>query len=351
MNTFGRYLRYRLKDSWLRSVIMTVLATMLSQNIISSLATFHSESEIRYCSSGISVLATVLCIFATLIPFMETKCFKNRRNLDTLYFFPIKRSRMALAHYLSGLIQLSFLYTVTFFTAFIYLEINTWYFRLGYMIPYFFMSLLLGVVIYSIFIFIFGQANITEDGVVFSFFWIGTIAFLMGTTETIINDICTLHELSTVTLPYSWGIIYAPMNNLTCVFQYLIEINKIAVEDDIDSVREILKHSYWFFIWIGLAAAAVYGYIKTFIGKGAQKAGEVSDSWFGYKTLIPLYGYFGLYAVGFRYDISFILVFISMIIGYIIYRRSIRLRLSDIITVALGVVPMLLGELLRGNIL
>ncbi len=123
MKVFGRYLRYRLKSSALRSVIITVISLLFTQNILRSSAV-ASDEHLYWNDSCIGTISVILAMLASIIPILETKYFKNRRNLDTLYFFPIKRSKMALVHYLCGLIQMTFAYTVTYFAAFAFLAIN-----------------------------------------------------------------------------------------------------------------------------------------------------------------------------------------------------------------------------------
>ena len=161
MKVFGRYLVYRLKNSALRTLILTFLALLMTQTVVSDgIRGFYPE----YHDVSLYMHAIVLGVLCTLIPILETAAFKNRRNLDTLYFFPIKRWKMALAHYVSGLVQVFTVYSVTFFTAWIYLEVQTNYFALSYMLPYYLLSLLLGIVVYSFFMFVFGRASKYRGG-------------------------------------------------------------------------------------------------------------------------------------------------------------------------------------------
>ena len=100
-----------------------------------------------------------------------------------------------------------------------------------------------------------------------------------------------------------------------------------------------------FFVWGALGIAATAGYFLTFIKKGAEKAGEVSSSWFGYRILIPVYGYSCL--MSFDTDIILlVLVFAMMVIGYTIYRRRFKLKTSDIVVTACGIIPLIIGSLL-----
>lgn len=350
MTAFQRYLLYRIKNSILRTLIFTIFSVLITQT---ELRICNDDAYIEYRTSGLYIFATVLGIVASLIPFFELAGFKNRRNLDTLFFFPIKRGKMALAIYISGLLQVITVYTVTYIAGFIFLDTNTYYyFALSYMLPYFFLSLLLGVVIYSIFMFLFSQANTVVDGVLFCLLWI-YLLHIVG--YTVIQEIFSLYDTTSAPIRRAWnaannlsqwGIIYTPINHLTVLFQDLIEINDPPRWDR--SAELIRKHSYMFFAWGAVGVAAAVGYIYSFAKRGAEKAGEISRSWLGYKILIPIYGYCLILLTA--YDsgpssLSF-LSFALMIIGYVIYRRSFKLKKSDIIATAAGLIPVILTFIL-----
>ena len=102
MTTFKRYFIYRLKQSILRTVVFTALALLICLTAVNS--SISGDYEF-YKTASLESLASILGIICFLIPILELSGFKNRRNLDTLYFFPIRRERMALAHYLSGFVH------------------------------------------------------------------------------------------------------------------------------------------------------------------------------------------------------------------------------------------------------
>lgn len=349
MTAFQRYLLYRIKNSVLRTLIFTIFSVLITQT---ELRICNDDAYIEYRTSGLYIFATVLGIVASLIPFIELAGFKNRRNLDTLFFFPIKREKMALANYISGLLQVTVIYTVTYAAGAIFLVTATDYFALSYLLPYFFLSLLLGVVIYSVFMFLFSQANTVVDGVLFCLLWIYLLHIV---SYTVVQEIISLYDTTsapiwrawnTANKLSQWGIIYTPINHLTVLFQDLIEINDPSKWDR--SAELIRKHSYMFFVWGAVGIAAAVGYVYSFAKRGAEKAGEISRSWLGYKILIPIYGYCLILLTA--YDsgpssLSF-LSFALMIIGYVIYRRSFKLKKSDIIVTAAGLIPVILTFIL-----
>lgn len=345
MTTFKRYLCYSLEKSVLRVVILTVLSLFMTLSVVSGC--IENVETVQYNETGIFMLATVLGILCTVIPVLETSGFKNRRNLDTLYFFPIKRWKMALVHYINGFVQVFAAYSVTFFATFGYLLANTDYFALHHMVGYYFLSVLVGLVMYSFFMFVFGQGNTVADGAVFIALWIAAIsvASLAIVRVTTYAGLTGNGRINPFEKLLSWGTAYTPINNLTVIFQDLIEINR----DGMYHARSAARYRsewYMFVFWGAIGVASVFGYFVTFIKKGAQKAGEISDSPFGYKLLIPLYGYSFLLLIGGIYIIA-VPVLVAMTVGYIIYRRGFKFTPYDICLLAGGMGAMMLGAIMN----
>ena len=137
-----------------------------------------------------------------------------------------------------------------------------------------------------------------------------------------------------------WGCVYTPLNNLTVLFQ-----NKMYVDGSLNwnyhirTEKQIRETMYMFTAWGGIGIASAVGYFVTFVRKGAEKIGDVSESWFGYKIMIPFYAYSAFLLVGTEGIIE-ILILILMLMGYFIYRRSFRLRKNDLIVIAFSLIPI-----------
>lgn len=336
MKTFGRYLSYRLEKSILRTVVLSLLALMLSFSVVRD----GLQATVEYRETSLYILATLLGIICTVIPMLETECFKNRRNLDTLFFLPISRFKMALAHYLSGWIQIVFIYSLSYLWSSVYLMQNSTCFDLSHLLPYYFLSLLIGLVMYSFFMFLFGEANSTLDGIVFCV--LGMFAFFVIFLG--INAISQFFADKDL-LEISWGIVYTPINNLTVLFQKKIHINM----DDYYyhyTVPIILEQWYSFLLWGVAGILAAVGYFWSFAHKRAEQIGGISSSWFGYKVMIPLYGYFAFFLFGMESPLITVIIFAMILAGYFIYRRSFRLQKSDIYTIAFGLIPLVAHEVM-----
>ncbi len=337
--TFARYLTYRIKNSAIR----TILFSLISMAIVFYGVWKENKSPQDRDNSGIVMLAVVMGIFATLIPILETACFKNRRNLDTLYCLPLKRIKLALAHYLSGFIQVFIIYSSCFFTTYIYLSIletQKHSYNLGWMLLYYFVSIVFGLVLYSIFIFLLSEANTVLDGVIISFLWVFAAALIMAVAYDYFSDLNGINLIQRGDFISSWGIIYAPINNITNIFIDLIE------ELSYTASRDYHTFIRYYVAWVFVGIAAAVGYFYNIVRKGAENAEEITDSWFGYKVLIPIYG-FSFIKMNGDIDILTIIIIASMIIGYMVYRKSFKLKIWDYITVAACIfVWLFLGDIL-----
>lgn len=348
MTTFKRYFIYRTKQSILRTLIFTVLSVMVCLSAVNSSISYEYDF---YKSASLESIASILGILCFLIPVLELSGFKNRRNLDTLYFFPIKRERMALAHYLSGLLQIFAVYTVSFAALWLTLVFKTDCFNLGYMPLYYVCLALTGLVVYSIVCFIYGEANTDADGILFLALWTFAAYILMYTVR-----IYVLRELlrDTQLWPYEshaeWAPLYAPINNLTVIFQDLIEINAQNAPHNYTNsyAQRYFSQAYMFAIWAVVGLLATFGFFFRFKRRSAHLAGEISGSIFGYKLLIPLYGY-SLLLMYSDLDIMTIIVFALMLTGYFFYRRSFKIKKSDIIFIVCGIIPMILAAILNST--
>ena len=346
MTVFKRYFVYQLKQSALRTIVFTVLSVMICLSVSSS---YIMPENDMHKSTGIEMLATVLGVFSCLIPMLELSGFKNRRNLDTLFFFPIKREKMALSHYLAGACQVLAIYTVSFVALWLNIAFRTSCFRLEYMPLYYICSLAVGMVLYSIVCFIFNEANSVADGVIFVALWFFVIYIVAFTIRTnVLRPFLADTQLWSDTANLAnWGAMYVPINNLTVIFQGLIEINHQNNYYDYTATyaQIYLSQAYMFAVWAVVGLAAAFGFFARFKRKDAHLAGEISNSIFGYKILIPLYGY-SLLLMYSDLDIMTIIVFALMLTGYFFYRRSFKIKKRDIIIIACGILPMILSNIL-----
>ncbi len=328
--TFSRYFVYRLKHSILRTAIWSFIAFVLTAFVVSSERYYATADKYKYNDISLFTVTVFLALFATLIPIVETTCFKKRRNLDTLFSLPISQTNLALAHYVSGLVQLTTVFSVSFFTLYFYTLWNTECFALKWMFVYYLVALLLGCVVYSVILFLYSEANTVFDGIFISFFWISAGLKLLWLVKLILRSIGILKSVPTISYEV-FGILYQPLTSVTTVFENLIEIHKTHTPLSSKDQNTIIIGCV---IWVLIGLAASFGYLFNMTRKGAEKTGEITTSWFGYRILIPLSGITFLLSLD-PETMYLIFVLISMLIGYIIHRRGVKLKLSDGIVLTL----------------
>jgi hypothetical protein len=106
------------------------------------------------------------------------------------------------------------------------------------------------------------------------------------------------------------------------------------------SAEQIMDTFYMFYVWAGIYASCAYGYFRSFVRRGAEKAGEISESPVGYKFLIPFYAVcIFLSGIALLYSVF---IFALMFIGYVIYRRGVKLKKSDIFAMIAALSVLLL---------
>jgi len=332
MTTFKKYLRYRLKSAFLRTLIFSVISVFITFIYVSMNVTpFLSIGAAEYRgTTGIEIFITLLTVLCILVPVLETAEFKNKRNLDTFYSLPLSRFHLALAHYISGFVQIMAVYTLSFIAMVLTVLPYAKHFRLVCLPAFYVLSAIFALGVYSFYMFVFGQANTVLDGAIFCAMWSYGTVIIVGYITDIISNIFTHGMMATfyndlLELPWFIGFPFASLGNLNLMFRYNIDLKGAELAD-----YELIMRHYWsFFLWAAIYAACAYGYFRTFIKKGSEEAGEVSDTWFGYRVLIPLYG-FMMVRQG-NFDILTVLWIIMMFIGYTIYRRGLKFKKSDII--------------------
>lgn len=358
MKTTARYLWYDLKKNIWRTVIFMAIAVLMC--LITVPNSLRIEGD-QWKRTDIAFLATVLGILCTVIPVLELSEFKNRRNLDTLFFFPIERKKMALVHFLSGFAQIVAIYTVTFIAHYVCLVTTADCFLLEYMPLYYLLSLVVGFAMYSFFCFFFHQGNTVVDGIIICALWSGVVYVTMWVfaecCRMILWDPDTLNHYSRdvyygIMDHAEWSVVYMPISRLTEIFRELIEVNRHRIPYIFETTNayEYLNLWYMFVVWTVVGIGAAIGFIFSFERKGAHLAGEPSSSWLGYKTLIPTYGYslIFMFALNASFDTLLVMVYIMMLVGYIIYRRSFKIKKSDIIVMGCSIVPIIVGITING---
>ena len=187
---------------------------------------------------------------------------------------------------------------------------------------------------YSFFVLVFNFANNIADGVVFVLGYIFAYGLLLSGLDAL--DVITINVWLKGVLPYSLTIDVSE-----CFFDALLNDNivlKVALRDGWIGKNMIIP----MIIALVVTAILVSCLLWLILRKKAEKIEGISTSPFGYALLIPLYG-MSFSAILFSHgaDVQYIaVIIIPMVIAYMIYRRSFKLKILDLIMLALTIVMM-----------
>lgn len=333
----------------MRTVVLTVLALLLA---VSFLEFYRSEikgyyrpvydheefyESITHVYGSIGVLGVIAAISATVIPILELIGFKNRRNMDALLVLPISRTKMALAHYLVGIIEMIFVNGVCFVLATAMMLPYADVYPVWMMIPFFGLLMLAGAALYSIFFFVFMQGNTIADGVIFMILY-SVVGMLIAFAAD--NLLGHMFEIRNIDNYVAYLSPYSPIAYLTSYFDPLITPSMRydpsvgpweIIYSEARSVKWEPEYSVLLLLWSVIGALSVAGYAYAFAKQRPERIGGISSSPFGYMTLIPVCA-LSLIVAGLD-GIAGVLILIATVVGYIIYRRSVRLKLPDLICI------------------
>lgn len=323
MTNFKRYFRSHLRANLLP--FLYILAAILILTFIIGRSTnvglIHRGNKTY--RSTINVPVIFLFFLAYVLPVMQFSFFKRRINLDFVYSLPISRRSLGIAHYLTGLLILFCSFTASYLLNFAFLLYRgSEWFHFGPMVGHYFLMLLLGVSTYSVMVFVFNEANRTGDGIWFMILY----TFVFGVLGDFVSEMFVPEKLLYHgTSFYSFGNYIF----LTTHFQRLIEVNS-----------RFTTYNFWehpddicgLIFWIVLGIGAAIGLFFTFGKRRIEKTEEISDSFFGFRVLIPTFAFIFSSAIKPTTSSLLLAVFLELLtlLGYTIYRRGFRYEKSDL---------------------
>ena len=316
MNTFGKYFRYHFKESLLRLVIEAAIALILAFSLV-----YVSEnSETGYVYLDLDARSPFFVTF--VIAMAELWQFKSRPAFDLFYSLPIKRTSLALAHYLCGALHVAVVVAVNLLMTFFRLASFSDSLKLSLLWVYFAVLYFVCIAFYSIFLFLFDRAENRLDGVVFSAAFICCALPMVWIVGILLDDV----ELT-------WGFsVYGKAAG-----EFVYEIANVFGSLMRSAAVELSLRVLECLFYLLCALLCAFGYFYCFGKRRPEKIGGVSETVFGYATLIPLYGY-GLMSIWTESGVIAYLGLPIMAIAYVIHRRSARLRRSDLVSLAVGAV-------------
>ena len=323
MNNELRYALYHSKKTLFRLAIMVLFCLIIvNAEIHSSYTPYNSSLPVHYFSLvmfGIDMVA-----MASIVPMLEFAEFKNRRNLDTWYSLPLDRWKLAVIHTLNGAIQIFVAHTISFLWGLIKVApyVKECNLHMSVMVEMYFVILGVGLVYYGFVMFPFMVANNTFDGVMFAGFY-NLIPVLLY--DVVYGTLVGSHFDSI----FATGPI-SGVAGLAEFYSDYLSVDRSGRAAPYLDTGDII----WMFIWIFIGVLFLILSIRFFNMKKTEKIGGISDSPFGYTVLIPVTMFSILLSAGGEPIIGIIYGIVTLIL-YVIFRRGIRLRIPDIVIIAI----------------
>ena len=314
------YLQYELKKSVWPIIILTIVGALIYLPILITSDFYEYNSYIPETRLG--AIATFLCIICTVIPIYEFSFQKKKRSVDEFFSLPIKRAALIAVKFVSGYLKIIISYSIVFFLGLLIVlskNINYYY---GYYFLFYLSSILLAIVLYAFNAFIFSRGNSILDGILFIILYIFMVLLIIISINQLVYDLFNKFNF----LESNYLTPYSPISNLTNYFDTLIRYGRLT-----HFMRGSLLEG--FLIWSIIGVASLFGLFYSVKTDKAERAEQISNSYFGYRTVIPLYVILIFYATQLNISSTINLLFYAMIfgsglVGFIIYRRTFKLPLK-----------------------
>ncbi len=322
MTAFKSYFKSHLKQSTKPLIFIFVISVIFTLIISFSYQIVYGYKGAISYKSTLYGPVIVLVFLSYILPVMEFAFFKKRINLNCAYSLPISRRAMGAVHFLTGAITLVGAFTASYLSNFIMMLVRgAEHYFLPPIIPHYFLCVLLGLASYAFMVFVFCEANTKGDGIWFMILWTFALILVSATAQVILDVFFFDYQLCAV----HWGLIDQITTNIQCLVESGNSYYSYSPEEFFSSPETW----GWVIWWTLVGVASTVGLYLTFGKRRMEKTEEISDSYFGYRMLIPLFAITGNIVFD---DIFFwITIEILALIGYTIYRRGFHYKKSDII--------------------
>lgn len=306
-----KYFWYELKKSLGALALLTV--AMVLPYVISV-----STNEMFYLSSngylhiyepgleGLYAGVVLLALAAVIITFS----FKmEKRSVDCFFALPLKRWKQYLVRTLLGLCLVAIPLTIAYWVGFFVLLFRPENpYNMELYVPTYFALLFFAFCLFGFFSFVYTRANTVADGLAYLCAYILVFYFISN----------MFWQLS------GWNLAWKHIEENMDIFGGSAFIRGISARICREEGAALRLERCIFPTVLG-----VLGYILQFAllpMEKAENAGQISESWFGYKVLIPVYVVcsFQMFARGFNLMTTVIIAMLAFG-GAVAYKRTVRL--------------------------
>ena len=292
---------------------LVILTTTYTDQIY--LDPYYSYTSRYRSTTDVTIVILYLSALCYFVPILKFNYLQKKRQIDTYYSLPIKRETIVNVNLLVGYLQIIIPYTIVYFLGMGIMALKADFFHYTFYLPLYGTSILMSLGVYLFNSFIFTRGNSLLDGIILmaSYSFVGMMIIL------IVSSTFRLRISS------DYGCIPTLFMNATDHFEDLIrfygEEKQFAT-----SISEITAWDYIFpiiLMFIGYAGL----FLATKYDK-AERAEQITNSYFGYRTIIPFYFCSTIYCItldGYYTIIFYIIIIVLYIIAEVIHYRKFKL--------------------------
>jgi hypothetical protein len=285
-----KYFLYELKKARWELIILTVIFTLLCGTVaaVSPMQTKYEHyngygewvTSVWIETPVITLAIGLLALMCYAAPAGVYAFKMNKRSVDCYYALPIKKEKLYFIKALIGLLLVAIPFTVAYWTTFfVYLIRPNNPYEMGWFVPTYFGLLFFALCLFGYNAFAFTRGNSMQDGITF-----------MVAYSLVLLCVALVPFLWSEGKLFSWQVLLGFWPGYGGIMFSGNMIERIMGADGVYLLSTDLKLDALTFIMPALQGAAGYGLLFVLLRKDkAEDSQQVCESWFGYKTLIPIF--------------------------------------------------------------
>ena len=356
---FKKYFVAELKKHLIPMVVLTVMLTTVHAIQLFLRVSIFRPNNFNSAYLGFPIAA--LIAMTLIVPLFMFSFKMNARQIDMLYSLPIRREKIYLVKSLVGLITIAAPFTIMFWIGvLVTLTANIGFNYAGFLLVWL-IGLVLMVFLFGFVAFIFTRANRIIDGIIIIVVYLGIFSLFM--TYVWFAHIHVSGHFDDVA---SNPLFYSPISAFVVMG---MQLERLIIRNipyfgswwgsypPVPRERPPLPRHLWVsYVYLGLTgAAAWFGLFFTAAKfEKAETSQRTSDTLWGYRVIIPTTLALAMSLIPMREARYFLLFIIpaALIVGvvwFIIYRRTVKLKWYDLVSVAGSVVVGIIMSLAIWN--
>lgn len=332
-----KYLWYEIKKNLSAILIITGICTLIYVLAVSTMEMTHTwtwldeygnlKTNMQINEPAFSLIASMLGLLCFFVPTMVFSFKMDKRAVDCYYALPLKKEKLYLAKTLLGLVLIILPFTVAYWLGFLALSLREGNpYNMGYYVPAYFGMILYAALLFGFNSFFFTRANKPTDGIAFMLAYAGLFAF-------VVLCFCGIFEININGFEYFLLSLVSPAG----MVWFDVNMGSLIVGSASGTSSGVLWLPWMFITPIVMGAAGYFGLFFSLRFERAENAEQVSDTWFGYKILVPLITALVIGIIGKDLDILVLaIIAVASIIATIAHKRTFRLERWDWLRIGIG---------------